>query len=282
MNTIYTKLLACRDYIRSITDFQPEIGLVLGSGLGKLADDVENPIIINYADIPNFPVSTVPGHQGRFVMGTLGGAPVIVMQGRVHYYEGYPVSDVVLPARLMGLLGIKVLFLTNASGGIDSDFNAGDFMLITDHILSFFPNPLIGENIEQLGSRFPDMTRVYDSELCGIIGDTAAELNIPLKSGVYCQLTGPSFETPAEIQMLKALGVSAVGMSTACEAVAARHMGVRVCGVSCVCNKAAGISPTPLSHAEVMEASDKAAPLFRQLITQSVNNIYNTIKESEK
>lgn len=279
MNEIYSKLINCRDCIRSITDFQPEIGIILGSGLGALAEDVENPIIINYSDIPGFPVSTVPGHQGRFVMGTLGGAPVMVMQGRVHYYEGYPISDVVLPTRLMCLMGIRVLYLTNASGGIDADFEAGDFMMITDHVLSFFPNPLIGPNIDELGPRFPDMTEVYDKKLRRILADTADDLAIPLKSGVYAQLTGPSFETPAEIQMFKALGISAVGMSTACEAVAARHMGVRVCGISCVCNKAAGISPTPLSHAEVMEASAKAAPLFRRLITKSVENIHNAIKE---
>lgn len=280
MNKAYTKLLTCLEYIKSRTDFKPEIGLILGSGLGALAEQVENAIIIDYSDIPGFPVSTVPGHQGRFVMGYLGGAPVIVMQGRVHYYEGYPIEDVVLPTRLMGLLGIKTLFLTNASGGIDAEFEAGDFMMITDHVLSFFPNPLIGENIEELGTRFPDMTRVYDKELCDIISNTASSLDIILRSGVYAQLTGPSFETPAEIQMLKLLGISAVGMSTACEAVAARHMGVRVCGISCVCNKAAGISPTPLSHQEVMEASLKAAPLFKQLITKCIENIHLILKEN--
>ena len=279
MNNAYKKLTDSFEYIRSVTDFKPEIGLILGSGLGALAEQVENPIIISYRDIPGFPVSTVPGHEGRFVMGYLGGAPVIVIQGRVHYYEGYPIEDVVLPTRLMGLLGIKVLFLTNASGGIDPDFEAGDFMLITDHVLTFFPNPLIGENIDELGTRFPDMTRVYDESLCGIIEDTSKKLDIPLKSGVYAQLTGPSFETPAEIRMLGRMGISAVGMSTACEAVAARHMGVRVCGISCVCNKAAGISPTPLSHKEVMEASDRAAPLFKRLITASIKNIHDSLNE---
>ncbi len=279
MNKAYTKLMTCLEYIRSRTDFKPEIGLILGSGLGALAEQVENSIIIDYSDIPGFPVSTVPGHEGRFVMGYLGTAPVIVMQGRVHYYEGYPIEDVVLPTRLMGLLGIKTLFLTNASGGIDAEFEAGDFMMITDHVLSFFPNPLIGENIEELGTRFPDMTRVYDKELCDIISNTALSLDITLRSGVYAQLTGPSFETPAEIQMLKLLGISAVGMSTACEAVAARHMGIKVCGISCVCNKAAGISPTPLSHQEVMDASLKAAPLFKQLITKCIENIHLSLKE---
>ena len=274
----YKKLTDSLAYIRSVTDFQPEIGLILGSGLGALADEVEDAIIVKYSDIPNFPVSTVPGHEGRFVMGYLGGAPVIVMQGRVHYYEGYPVQDVVLPARLMGLLGIKVLFLTNASGGIDPDFEAGDFMLITDHVMSYFPNPLIGPNLDKLGPRFPDMTRVYDPDLGDILNATSQSLRIPLRPGVYVQLTGPSFETPAEIAMLGNMGISAVGMSTACEAVAANHMGVRVCGISFIANKAAGISPTPLSHAEVMEASRKAAPLFKKLITKSITNIHMSLK----
>lgn len=279
MNKVYEKLITCLEYIESRIDFKPEIGLILGSGLGALAEQVEAPTVINYSDIPNFPVSTVPGHQGRFVIGTLGGVSVIIMQGRVHYYEGYTVDDVVLPTRLMCLLGIRALFLTNASGGINADFEAGDFMMITDHILSFFPNPLIGENIDQLGPRFPDMSRVYDKELCETIISSASDLNIQLKSGTYAQLTGPSFETPAEIQMLKLLGVDAVGMSTACEAVAARHMGVKVCGISCVCNKAAGISPTPLSHQEVMDASDKAAPLFKKLITKSLENIHLSLNK---
>ena len=282
MNKVYEKLIGCRDYVRSVTDFEPEIGIVLGSGLGALADEVENPIVINYSDIPGFPVSTVPGHMGRFVMGTLGGAKVIVMQGRIHYYEGYPVTDVVLPARLMGLLGIRVLLLTNASGGIAPELDAGEFMLITDHVLSFFPNPLVGGNIDELGVRFPDMSNVYDSDLCRIITDTAKAIDIPLHSGVYVQLTGPSFETPAEIRLFKALGISAVGMSTACEAVAARHMGVRVCGISCISNKACGLSDSPLSHAEVMEASAKAAPKFRRLVTDCVANIHSSLEECEK
>lgn len=277
MNKTYEKLLSCLECVRRKTDFKPDVGLILGSGLGALAEQVENPIIIDYGDIAGFPVSTVPGHQGRFVMGLLGGVKVIVMQGRVHYYEGYSTDDIVLPTRLMGLLGIKALFLTNASGGIAPDLNPGDFMLITDHVLSFFPNPLIGENIDELGPRFPDMTNVYDSELCDIIRSTADELKIPLREGVYAQLTGPSFETPAEIRMFGSLGISAVGMSTACEAVAARHMGIRVCGISCVCNKAAGISKNPLSHKEVMDASNKAAPLFKQLITSSITNIHSKL-----
>jgi purine-nucleoside phosphorylase len=256
----------------------PEIALVLGSGLGAFADErVDVSAVVNYDEIEGFPVSTVVGHKGRFVFGTVGGVKVAVMQGRVHYYEGYPISDVVLPARLMKLLGAKVLFLTNASGGINPDFAAGDFMLIRDHISCFAPNPLIGANVEELGTRFPDMSHVYDEALCDIILNTADELGISMKQGVYAQLTGPSFETPAEIRMLHTLGADAVGMSTAVEAIAARHAGMRVCGISCISNLAAGISPTPLTHEEVQETADKAAPRFKALISEAIENISDCI-----
>lgn len=270
MDARYEKLLACRDYVRSVTDFVPKAALVLGSGLGAFADELEVACEIPYSDIPGFPVSTVPGHAGKFIFGYLGGKPIVCMKGRVHYYEGYDVSDVVLPARLTHMLGAETLFLTNASGGVNPSFDAGDFMLITDHVLCFFPNPLVGANIDELGPRFPDMSEVYDRELCGIIRKTAETEGIALREGVYCQLTGPSFETPAEVRMLGTLGVDAVGMSTAVEAVAARHCGMRVCGISCVCNKGAGLSATPLSHEEVQAAADKAAPLFRALVKKSL------------
>ncbi|MBQ9980687.1 MAG: purine-nucleoside phosphorylase [Oscillospiraceae bacterium] len=273
MNKNYEKLLRCLDSVRKKTDFVPQVALILGSGLGAFGYEVENPTVIPYSEIDGFPVSTVPGHKGRLILGQLGGVNVVVMQGRVHYYEGYSVSDVVLPTRLMGLLGAKTLFLTNASGGINPDYRAGDFMLISDHIMSFFPNPLIGENIEQLGPRFPDSSEIYSKRLRGIIKRTAAENGIPLRDGVYCQLTGPSFESPAEIRMLSRMGADAVGMSTACEAIAARHMGMEVCGISCVTNQAAGISPNPLSHEEVQETADRVAPLFKTLIRRSIINI---------
>ena len=273
-NTTEEKLMRCFESLRKKTDFVPEIALVLGSGLGAYADErVDIEQAVDYSDIDGFPLSTVPGHKGRFVFGTVKGVNVAVMQGRVHYYEGYPITDVVLPARVLALMGAKVLFLTNASGGINSDLNAGDFMLIRDHISLFVPNPLVSENIEGLGTRFPDMSNVYDNALCDVILDTAKGLDIPLKQGVYAQLTGPSFETPAEIRMLGRLGVDAVGMSTVVEAIAAHHAGLKICGISCVSNKAAGISETPLTHEEVQETANKAAPLFKALIDESILNI---------
>ena len=270
MDARYEKLLKCRDYVRTRTDFVPKAALTLGSGLGGFASEVDIVCEVPYADIPGFPVSTVPGHAGKFIFGYLRGVPVVCMQGRVHYYEGYELSDVVLPTRLMRMLGAEILFLTNASGGVNRSFDAGDLMLITDHIAVFVPNPLIGPNIEELGTRFPDMSHIYDPALCGVIRSVAAENSIPLREGVYCQLTGPSYESPAEIRAIAALGADAVGMSTAVEAVAANHCGMRVCGISCVSNKAAGLSPTPLSHKEVQEAADKAAPLFTKLVRESI------------
>lgn len=270
MDKRYEKLIGCRDYVRTRTDFVPKAALVLGSGLGGFAANLKVECEVPYADIPGFPVSTVPGHAGKFIFGYLGEAPAVCMQGRVHYYEGYSIDDVVLPARLMKELGAEILFLTNASGGVNPAFNAGDLMLITDHIACFVPNPLMGPNIEELGTRFPDMSHIYDPALCDVIRGVAKADGIELREGVYCQLTGPSYESPAEIRMLGAMGADAVGMSTAVEAVAANHCGLRVCGVSCVSNKAAGLSPTPLSHKEVQEAADKAAPLFTALVRDSI------------
>lgn len=270
MDKRYEKIIACRDYVRTRTDFVPRVALVLGSGLGGFAANLDVVCEVAYGDIPGFPVSTVPGHVGKFIFGVLDGVNVVCMQGRVHYYEGYSIDDVVLPARLMKELGAEILFLTNASGGVNPGFEAGDLMLITDHIAVFVPNPLMGPNIEELGVRFPDMSHIYNPELCDIIRATAAENGIPLREGVYCQLTGPSYESPAEIRALGVMGTDAVGMSTAVEAIAANHCGMRVCGVSCVSNKAAGLSPTPLSHKEVQEAADKAAPLFTALVRGSI------------
>ncbi|MBR1751491.1 MAG: purine-nucleoside phosphorylase [Ruminococcus sp.] len=269
----YEKLKRCYDSVREKTDFVPQIALVLGSGLGGFADNIDKVCEIDYKDIDSFPTSTVEGHKGRLVFGSIGSVDIVCMQGRVHYYEGYDISDVVLPARLMGMLGAKVLFLTNASGGINKSFKAGDFMALTDHISCFVTNPLIGKNIDELGTRFPDMSKVYDGELLNIIKQSAKDCGVDLKEGVYCQLTGPSFETPAEIRMLAALGADAVGMSTVVEAIAARHAGMKVCAVSCVCNLAAGISPTPLTHAEVQQAADNAAPKFKALISEAIEGI---------
>ena len=273
MNEIYNKLKYCLEAIRSSTDFVPDVALVLGSGLGGYAKDAAIKATVDYTDIEEFPVSTVPGHQGRFVFGYVGDIPMVIMQGRVHYYEGYPISDVVLPIRLMGLLGAKKLILTNAVGAINETYAAGEFMLIRDHILYGVPSPLIGPNIEELGTRFPDMSKVYDEEIRAKILSAASHLGINLREGVYIQTSGPNFETPAEIRAYKSLGADVVGMSTACEAVAARHMGMKVCGISCISNMAAGISKTPLTHEEVQEMADKAAPRFKALVTETIGRI---------
>lgn len=273
MNEVFEKLQGCLKSVREKTDFVPEVALILGSGLGEYAEEIEVSAVIDYKDIQGFPVSTVAGHKGRFIFGYVNKVPVVIMQGRVHYYEGYPMTDVVLPTRLMGLMGAKVLFLTNAAGGVNKEFAAGDFMMLTDHIASFIPSPLIGTNLDELGPRFPDMSDVYRKELQQIIRETAAEENIPLKDGVYMQLSGPAYESPAEVRMCRILGADAVGMSTACEALAANHMGMKVCGISCITNMACGITEQPLSHAEVQETADRVAPLFKRLITASITKI---------
>ena len=263
----YERLLKCREEIRKRTDFRPQVGIVLGSGLGGYADNMEISCEIPYREIPGFPVSTVQGHDGKFLFGYVKNTPVILMKGRVHYYEGYPMEDVVLPVRLMGLLGADTVILTNAAGGINRTFQAGDLMLITDHISIAVPNPLRGENIDELGTRFPDMSHVYDPELQEAAKKTAARQGISLREGIYVQCSGPSYETPAEIRMLGALGADAVGMSTVCDAIAARHMGMKVCGISCITNMAAGILDQPLDHREVQKSADQAKEKFENLIT---------------
>lgn len=273
MNPIYEKIEKAYESIKDKIPFTPKVALILGSGLGDYADGIEVAATIDYHEIKDFPTSTVAGHKGRFVFGKVGSVPVVIMQGRVHYYEGYSMTDVVLPTRLMKKMGAEILFVTNASGGINYDFNAGDFMLITDHISTFIANPLIGANIDELGVRFPDMSEVYKKDLNQIIRDSAKDLNIQLKEGVYVQLTGPSYECPAEIRMLRTLGADAVGMSTVCETIAANHMGMKVCGISCVSNLACGITDKPLTHAEVQETADRVAPLFKQLITESITRM---------
>lgn len=275
MNVNYEKLMKCFECVQQKITFKPEIALILGSGLGDYADTMEVVETLDYHDIEGFPVSTVPGHKGRFVFGYAGDVPIVAMQGRVHFYEGYKPQDVVLPIRLMKLMGAKVLFLTNAAGGINRSFNAGDFMLITDQISMSVPSPLIGENIDELGVRFPDMSEVYSRRLRKIIENSAVTAGVPLRRGVYIQTTGPQYETPAEIRAYERLGADAVGMSTAIEAIAARHAGMEICGISCISNLAAGISVNPLTHAEVQETADRVAPLFKKLVTQAIKDIHN-------
>ncbi|HIQ75252.1 MAG TPA: purine-nucleoside phosphorylase [Candidatus Cottocaccamicrobium excrementipullorum] len=269
-NPVYEKLMGCYDSIKEKIPFTPKVALILGSGLGDYADGYSAEGMIDYHEIQGFPVSTVPGHKGRFIFTHIEGTPVVMMQGRVHYYEGYSISDVVLPVRLMRLMGAEILFLTNAAGGVNFDFAAGDFMLIRDQISSFVPSPLIGPNMDQLGPRFADMSHIYDEDLQQIIRDSAAAMNLSLKEGVYLQLTGPAYESPAEVRMCRILGADAVGMSTACEAVAANHMGYKICGISCISNLACGMTDQPLSHKEVQETADRVAPLFKELVTRSI------------
>ncbi len=276
-NKIYEKAVQSFNQIREMTDFIPEAALVLGSGLGGFGEKIDIKATVDYSSIDGFPMSTVSGHAGRFLFGYVGSVPVVCMQGRVHYYEGYPITDVVLPIRLMGMLGAKKLILTNAAGGINTDFTPGTLMAITDHITSFVPSPLIGQNIDEFGVRFPDMTNVYSKDLLDILQKTAKEQDIPLKTGVYIQFTGPAYETPAEIRLARAVGADAVGMSTAVEATVAKHMGMEICGVSCISNLAAGISKKPLTHNEVKETADRVSDTFQRLIYNAIINMGKTI-----
>lgn len=270
---MYNKLQNAVKSIREKTDFVPEVALILGSGLGDFADNIETVATVPYNEIEGFPISTVAGHKGRFVFGYLGGKAVVAMQGRVHYYEGYSIGDVVMPTRIMGMLGAKKLILTNAAGGINYNYRPGDFMIITDHISNFVPSPLIGANIEELGVRFPDMSEVYSKRMRGIVASAAIDCGISIKEGVYVQLTGPNYETPAEIRMCRTIGADAVGMSTACEAMAARHMGLEICGISCITNMAAGMNREPLSHKEVQETADRVAAQFKALISAVIERV---------
>ena len=272
-NRIYEKLITCTNAVKSRISFKPEVALILGSGLGDYAKEMDVVETLEYSEIEGFPVSTVAGHQGRFLFGYVKDVPVVAMQGRVHYYEGYEMSDVVLPTRLMGLLGAKTIILTNAAGGVNYNFRPGDLMMITDHITTTVPSPLIGPNLEELGPRFPDMSEVYNKELREIIREAAKNVKVSIQQGVYMQLTGPNYETPAEIRMCRTMGGDAAGMSTACEAMAANHMGMDVCGISCITNMAAGMSAQPLDHKEVQETADRVAADFKKLVTETIRLI---------
>lgn len=265
-NPMMQRILGCVEYLRGQTAFQPQTAVVLGSGLGGFADRMQVEKTVAYSDIPGFPVSTISGHAGKFLFGTVGTVPVVAMQGRVHYYEGYSMQEVVLPIRVMRMLGAKRMFLTNAAGGINPAFQPGDLMLLTGHIAQLVPSPLSGENLNTLGPRFPDLSQVYDPTLRARALQEAAAIGFDLKQGVYLQTTGPQYETPEEIRMFAGWGADAVGMSTACEAIAARHMGVEVCGISCITNMAAGLGAETLNHEEVQETANLAADRFQSLL----------------
>lgn len=250
----------------------PQIGLVLGSGLGVYADDLTNATALDFHEIPYFKKSSVKGHKGKLIFGTVHGKDVVIMQGRYHYYEGNTMQEVTYPIRVLGKLGIQILFTTNATGGINLNFEPGDFMIITDHI-NFLPNPLIGPNDENFGTRFPDMSKIYDRELAGLALQCASNNSIRIHTGVMGSYSGPSFETPAEIRMYKLLGCDNVGMSTVPETIVARHMGIRVLSISAITNMAVGITNTPLNHEEVLEASNRMIPQFKLLVDEILKNI---------
>lgn len=260
-------------HVRRLGDLQPRLGMVLGSGLGGLADEIEVATSIAFEEMPGWPAPSVPGHSGRLILGTLRGVPVACLRGRLHMYEGLSERLVVEPALLMGRLGAGMLILTNASGGLDPDYAAGTLMVMRDHINLTGRNPLMGPNDDSIGPRFPDMSAVWDPTLRTRLLDAGRAEDVPLREGVYLGLTGPTYETPAEVRMMRNLGADAVGMSTVMEAMAANWAGMRVCGVSLVTNPGAGLSPTPLSHAEVVEAAEAAGPRLAQVIGRFVEDL---------
>lgn len=268
--TIYQKLRDAVEAIQGQCALKPEIGVILGSGLGSIADQITDPITIPYTNIPHFHGTSVEGHAGQMVLGLFQGTPTIFLQGRFHLYEGYPMEDVVFPTRTVCALGVQTLLLTNAAGGVNTRFRPADLMLIDDHINLMGDNPLKGPNLSQLGPRFPDLSEAYSLECREIMKACAAEIQLPLHTGVYAGLLGPTYETPAEIRMLRTLGADAIGMSTVPETIAANHLGVRVVGVSCITNLAAGLSPQKLSHQEVIDNSKLGAKKLMALLEKAV------------
>ncbi|NQX64963.1 purine-nucleoside phosphorylase [Paenibacillus alba] len=264
--SLIQKIQEAAAFISKETNIKPQIGLILGSGLGVLADLIEQPIVVDYARIPHFPVSTVEGHAGELVVGTIQGKQVLMMKGRFHAYEGYGAETVSFPVRVMKELGIEILIVTNAAGGINESYQVGDLMVISDHLNLTFRNPLIGPNDNALGARFPDMSEAYSKRLRKLAHEVAATQDFKLQEGVYVGLLGPNYETPAEIRMFRTLGGDSVGMSTVPEVIVARHAGIEVLGFSCISNMASGILDQPLSHAEVMETTEQVKPKFLKLV----------------
>lgn len=269
----YNQVVEAANFLKGKYTKSPRIGLILGSGLGVLADEIENPVKIPYEEIPNFPVSTVEGHAGQLVIGNLSGKEVVVMQGRFHYYEGYPFNQVTFPVKVMKELGVQTVVVTNAAGGVNQSFEPGDLMIISDHINNMGSNPLIGPNDSKFGARFPDMSEAYSKELRTLARDVASKLNIRIQEGVYVGNTGPSYETPAEVRMIRTIGGDAVGMSTVPEVIVARHAGLKVLGISCISNMAAGILDQPLTHDEVIETTEKVRADFLKFVKEIVNQI---------
>ena len=273
MENIYDKIQESANFIESKSEVKPSIGLILGSGLGVLADEIQNPVKIKYNEIPNFPVSTVEGHEGCLVLGELECKMVVAMQGRFHYYEGYTQQEITFPVRVMKALGVNTIVVTNAAGGANTNFKPGDLMLIKDHINLSGNNPLIGKNDQRLGPRFPDMSSAYTPKYIDVVKECANKLNIELQEGVYAFFSGPTYETPAEVKMARILGADAVGMSTAPEVIVASHSGIEVIGISCITNMAAGILDQPLDHEEVIETTQKVKAEFLSLVKSVVNHI---------
>ena len=270
---MFEKLERAATHIRNIKKTPPRVGVILGSGLGAFVDSIEDKTVISYSDIPFFRETTVEGHEGRLILGQIAGTEVAILQGRFHAYEGIPMEEVVLPVRVLAMLGVETLILTNAAGGINLDFVQGDLVLINDHINMMAENPLVGPNISELGPRFPDMTQAYDRSLLKMIKDSAKECGIDMKSGVYVALKGPTYETPAEIKMLRILGADMVGMSTVPESIAANHLGLRVGGVSCITNMAAGIEHEKLVHSDIKDQALKIMELFTNILKKTIEKI---------
>lgn len=269
----YEYILEASNYVKKHINISPKIGVILGSGLGELAEEIQDKSIVKYSDIPHLPASTVKGHKGQFVFGNLEGKSVVMMQGRFHYYEGNSMDALSMPIYIMKLIGVEKIIVTNAAGGVNTSFKAGDLMLIKDHINFTGDNPLIGKNAEELGERFPDMSNAYDKETLLKVKGIAEKLQIKVVEGTYFMMTGPSYETPAEIRMIRVLGGDAVGMSTVPEVIAANHCKIKVVGISCITNMAAGILDVPLSHSEVIETSNRVKDKFTTLVKGIINEI---------
>lgn len=264
------RIMESVEFVKSKVGITPKVGIILGSGLGDLAEEIEDRVNVKYEDIPNMPRSTVAGHAGQFVFGKLKGKDVVMMQGRIHFYEGHPMEVLALPIHIMKYMGVEQLIVTNAAGGVNTEFTPGDLMIISDHINFAFSNPLIGKNDDKIGPRFPDMSNPYDKDLIELAEKVGESLNIELKKGVYLMMTGPTYETPAEIKMVRILGGDAVGMSTVPDVITAKHCGLKVLGISCITNMAAGILDQPLCHSEVIETSTRVKSTFTALVKEII------------